>query len=131
MNAKQLIAAVAVLTAAGSALADQTYPYVDFSNHASTKTRAEVIAEMKNATPAEKQAKNTEYVEFKAAALPGKSRTEVRAELEQAYASGQTIANSNQEYVQFTNVASTRTRDEVRKEAIQEARKTQVGHFGG
>ncbi|HJV79418.1 DUF4148 domain-containing protein [Noviherbaspirillum sp.] len=129
MNAKNLIAAVAVLTAAGSALADQTYPYVDFSNHASTKTRAEVIAEMQAATPAELQAKNTEYVEFKTAAVPGKTRAEVRAELEQAYASGQ-VATGNNEYVEFTHVASTRSREEVRNEAMQAARNAQGNHSG-
>ncbi len=44
MKAKMLIAAVAVSAAAGSAFAGQTYPYVDFSNAQSTLSRAEVQA---------------------------------------------------------------------------------------
>ena len=84
MNAKQLIAAVTVFAAAGAAFAGENAEYVDFNNIKSTKTRAEV-----------------------------------RAELEQAYAAGQLVRS---EYVDFTNVAaSTRSREEVRKEAIQAA----------
>ncbi len=126
MNAKKLIAAVAVFAAAGSAMADQTYPYVEFSNTPSVKTRAEVIAEMQGQTPAAKQAKNSEYVEFNQVAT-GKTRAEVRAELDKAYADGQYADNASQEYVEFTNVASTRTRDEVRREAIQAARDSRIG----
>lgn len=49
MNTKDLIVAVAVFAAAGAAQADQTYPYVDHSNVNSTKTRAEVLAELEQA----------------------------------------------------------------------------------
>lgn len=134
MNAKYLIAAVAVF-AAGSAMAEQTYPYVDFTGVQSTRTRAEVIAEMKQVTPAEKQAQNSEYVDFSTAkAAPiGKTRAQVRAELEQAYYAGQYAGNRNTESVDFTNVASTRTREEVRQEALQTARDNQAKgkNFGG
>ncbi|MFC5475447.1 DUF4148 domain-containing protein [Paraherbaspirillum soli] len=47
MNAKQLIAAVAVFAAAGSAFADASYP--PETKVTSSKTRAEVIAEMEQA----------------------------------------------------------------------------------
>lgn len=120
MNAKNLIAAFAVLTAAGSAFADSTYPYVDFSGFVSTKTRAEVAAELTQ--PGAQTVAKTEWVEFTPVAA-GKTRAEVRAELAQAQAAGQ--LNRNQEFVEFTNVASTRTRDEVRNEMIQAAK---VGH---
>jgi hypothetical protein len=118
MNAKNLIAAVSLLTAAGSVLADQTYPFVEHTNVASTRTRAEVVAETKPAV-------NTEFVEHKNVAS-GKTRAEVRHELAQS-------VGSNPEFVEHVNVASTRTRDEVRNEAIQAAKGTQVKgtNFGG
>ncbi|MGE5650199.1 DUF4148 domain-containing protein [Noviherbaspirillum sp. UKPF54] len=121
MNAKQLIIAAAVFAAAGSAMADQTFPYVEFSNAPSTKTRAEVAAEVR--TPAVAQ---SEYVEFNKVPR-GKTRAEVRAELQQAYASGELAAIRNTEFVEFSHVASTRTREEVRKEAIQAAKAKNVG----
>ncbi|OWW22671.1 DUF4148 domain-containing protein [Noviherbaspirillum denitrificans] len=107
MNAKNLIAAVSLLTAAGSVLADQTYPFVEHTNIASTKTRAEVVAETKPAV-------NTEFVEHKNIAST-KTRAEVRHEL--AY---QPVGGS--EFVEHVNIASTRTREEVRNEAIQAAK---------
>jgi hypothetical protein len=115
MNAKNLIAAVSLLTAAGSVLADQTYPFVEHTNVASTKSRAEVVAETKPAV-------NAEFVEHKNVAST-KTRAEVRHEL--AY---QPVGGS--EFVEHTNVASTRTRDEVRNEAVQAA-KVKSTNFGG
>jgi hypothetical protein len=86
MNAKQLIASIVVLTAAGSAFAGENTEAVDLSK-----------------------------------VVTHKSRAEVRAELDRAYAQGfRTSANT--EVVEFTNVASVKTRDEVRKEAIQAAK---------
>lgn len=120
MNAKNLIAAVSLLTAAGSVLADQTYPYVEHLNVPSTKTRAEVIAEMKQPVA------NTEYVEHKNVAST-KTRAEVRQEL--AY---QPVGGT--EFVEHLNVATTRSRDEVRNEAIQAAKSkeaTKGTSFGG
>lgn len=46
MNAKKIIAAVAVLAAANSAFAAE---WVEFNNVQSTRTRAEVVAELKQA----------------------------------------------------------------------------------
>jgi deoxyribose-phosphate aldolase len=118
MNAKHLIAALTVFAAAGAALADDTtYPYVDHSKFVSTKTRAEVIAELNAANANGQLAQNPDFVEFPAVAST-KTRAEVRAELEKAYADGQYAANRTPEFVEFTNVASTKTRDEVRQEAI-------------
>ncbi|MGE5650649.1 MAG: DUF4148 domain-containing protein, partial [Bacillota bacterium] len=64
-------------------------------------------------------AASTEYVEAPHI-VSGKTRAEVRAELQQAYAQGELKQRS--EYVEFTNVASTRSREEVRAEAIRAAR---------
>ena len=81
MNAKQLIAAVAVFAAAGSAFAaDVTGNFDDFTKVASTKTRAEVVAELKQA-PAPGQAANTEWVDSSTfVAKSSRTRNEVRAE---------------------------------------------------
>jgi uncharacterized protein YggE len=87
MNAKQLMASIIVITAAaGSAFAGENIEAVDQGNFVSTKSRAEV-----------------------------------RAELDQAFAKG-FRTGANTEAIEFTNVASTRTRDDVRKEAIQAAK---------
>jgi len=80
MNAKQLIAAVAVFAAAGSAFADVTGTFDDFTNVPSVKTRAEVVAELKQA-PAPSQAANTEWVDSSTfIEKSSRSRDEVRAE---------------------------------------------------
>jgi hypothetical protein len=52
--------------------------------------------------------------------VPGKTRAEVRAELEQAYAQGQ--LNQNAEFVDQPAIASSKSRDEVRDEAIRAAK---------
>lgn len=106
MNAKNLIAALAVLTATGSAFAESTYPYVDFTGFVSTKTRAEVSAELEQA--AVQPVAQTEWVDFTRVAA-ARTRAEVRAELAQANADAQ----RNQEFVDFINVASTRSRAEA------------------
>jgi hypothetical protein len=80
MNAKQLIAAIAVFAAAGSAFADVTGTFDDFTNVPSTKTRAEVVAELKQA-PAASQVANTEWVDSSTfIAKSSRTRDEVRAE---------------------------------------------------
>lgn len=81
MNAKQLIAAVTVFAAAGSAFASE---WVDFSDFKSTKTRAEVVAEMKQANGRGQVAGNSEFVEFRnapvaSAATPDTVRKEAIA----------------------------------------------------
>lgn len=116
MKIKNLVA-VATILAAGSAFADDTYPYVDQSKFVGTKTRAEVKAELSGA-PALAQ-RTPEFVDAVTAAAPaGKTRAEVRAELERDQAQGVYASNRAPEYVEFTNVASTRSREEVRQEAV-------------
>jgi len=82
MNAKQLIAAVAVL-ATGSAFAADNGAYVDHSNAASTKTRAEVRAELENAYADGQLGHRSEFVEHIRIAS-SKSRDVVRTEALQA-----------------------------------------------
>ena len=116
MKIKNLIAVAAVI-AAGSAFADDTYPYVDHSKFVGTKSRAEVKAEL-NGAPGLAQ-RSPEFVDTTTAAAPaGKTRAEVRAELERDHAQGVHASNRTAEYVEFNHVASTRSRDEVRREAM-------------
>ncbi len=129
MNAKKLIAAAVVFAAAGSALADNIYPYVDHSKFVSTKTRAEVMAELNQANAAGQIARGSEFVEFNNV-VSTKTRAQVQAELQKAYAEGQYANNRNNEFVEFTQVASTRTRDEVRREAIEAAQANQAKGAG-
>ncbi|GAA4023315.1 DUF4148 domain-containing protein [Actimicrobium antarcticum] len=46
MNVKKLIAAVAVFAAAGSVFAGDLMPFTELDNFKSTKTRADVVAEV-------------------------------------------------------------------------------------
>lgn len=78
MNAKLLIASAAVLATTAPVFAGE---YVDFSNFVSTKTRAEVVAELKQAqADGTLAAANSEYVVFPTMADTARSRAEVRAE---------------------------------------------------
>lgn len=95
MKAKQLIttiAATAAFATAGSALADQTYPYVDFSGFKSTKTRAEVTAELRDSrttgNPGRQIAGGVEFVAPDANFVANKTRAQVMAELRQAQEDG-------------------------------------------
>jgi hypothetical protein len=133
MNAKKLIVAVAVFAAAGAALADDTtYPYVDHSKYVLTKTRAEVVAELNQAVTNGEVARNIDFVDVSPVAS-GKTRAEVRADLEKDYAAGNYAYSTNREFVEHTHFASNRTRDEVRQEAIQAAkyREVKTDRFGG
>jgi hypothetical protein len=77
MNAKTLIAAVAMFAAASSSFAAGNSEFVEFTGFQSTKTRAEVRAELAEAT------KTPEFVEYTNVAS-NKSRDEVRKEAVQA-----------------------------------------------
>lgn len=83
MNAKQLIAAVAVFAAASGAFAADNGAYVDHSNAVSTKTRAEVRAELEKAYADGQLGHNSEFVEHTRIAS-SKSRDAVRTEAIQA-----------------------------------------------
>ncbi|RJG05039.1 DUF4148 domain-containing protein [Noviherbaspirillum cavernae] len=77
MKTKQMIAAVAVLFAAGSVMAANDAK-IDQSGVQATKTRAQV-----------------------------------RAEVEQAYAQGQLAAQQNTEFVEYPNLAAAKARNEA------------------
>ncbi|KRB82169.1 DUF4148 domain-containing protein [Noviherbaspirillum sp. Root189] len=51
-----------------------------------------------------------------------KTRAEVYAELERAYAQGDHIATNTSEFIEFNQVDSTRSREEVHTEAIRASR---------
>ena len=115
MNAKHLIAIIAV-SAAGSAAAESTYPWVDFSGYQGTRTRAEVQAELAASGSGSRTSRQTEFGE-PARVASGKTRAEVRAELDRAHVEGNHASGRLPEFVEFGRVVSTRSRDEVRAEA--------------
>lgn len=104
MKSRQLIAtfaAIAAFATAGSALADQTYPYVDFSGFKSTKTRAEVMAELRDSQAGGRQenriAGGSEFTAPDANFNSAKTRAQVMAELRQAQEDG-SYALAHQEF---------------------------------
>lgn len=95
MNAKKLIAAVAVFAATGSAFASE---WVDFNDFQSTKTRAEVVAELQAAQAnGNYVAGGQEFVAPDAQFASTKTRAQVIAELKQSQADG-SYALAQQEY---------------------------------
>lgn len=129
MNAKQLIAAIVVLAAAGTAFAGEITPFDENEKFVSTKTRAEVIAELAQSR-AQGEVVQSEVVVPDAKFASGKSRAEVIAELQEAYAKGE--LTHGEAYPATAVVHSNRTRDEVRAEAIQAAKNhdTNSAYFG-
>lgn len=83
MNAKKMIAAVAMIAAAGSVFAADNAEFVEFTNVQPVKTRAEVRAELEQAYAQDAVGHNSEFVEFTHVAS-AKSRDEVRKEAIQA-----------------------------------------------
>jgi hypothetical protein len=118
MNTKQLFAAAAILAATGSTFAQQTEFVAADANFTSTKTRAEVMAEVNQAyadgTLIARDGQEP-VVLASAKAAPGKTRAEVVAELNQAYADGTLIPRDGADNVMVAT--SHRSRDEVRAEA--------------
>jgi hypothetical protein len=116
MNAKHLVAAFAVFAATGSVLA-QEFVAPD-ANFVSTRTRAEVVAEIAQARA--NDTFNVKDNEYPVVARSGaaKNRNEVQAELAQARADG-TLAISETAYPALPKTAGTKTRAEVRDELRQ------------
>lgn len=83
MHAKQAIAAFAVFVSAGAAFAADNGIFVEHTNVASSRTRAEVRAELAQASAGERIAGNSEFVEHTHVAST-RSREEVRGEAVQA-----------------------------------------------
>lgn len=84
MNAKKFVAAIALIAAAGSAMADVASPSAE--PIASTKTRAEVIAQFKQARENGLLARSDSDYPVTPAFVSTRTRTEVVAELKQAQA---------------------------------------------
>ena len=111
MNAKNLIAAVAVFAAAGSAFAGQTYPYVDFGGFQGTRTRAEVAAELQQAQSAGNYVVGGEETLSPVADfVPAKSRAQVVAELRHAQEGGAYVVGGEEYDGQFPTVQAGQTR---------------------
>ena len=143
MNAKQLIAAVAVLAAAGSALADDTGAYVDFTNVVSTKSRAEVVAELKQAQsegsyvlggeeyPNQFAASTYSVRPYVAAPVAsGKSRAQVIAELKQAQADGSYVVGG-EEFAGQAPVLARNSRTGTQSIESAQHKKPAAGAIGG
>lgn len=114
MNAKNLIVAAAALIVTGAAFAQGNSEFVEFNNFVSTKTRAEVKAELAQTGVAVQP----EFIEVTRIAS-SKPREQVRAEVRTAYDQG--VLNHSPEFVEHVNIASTRSRAEVREEVRQAA----------
>ncbi|HEY8607859.1 MAG TPA: DUF4148 domain-containing protein [Noviherbaspirillum sp.] len=97
MNTKNMIAAVALFAAAGSALAEQTYPYVDFTGYKAAGSRAETMAELQPVRTGGAGAGSREAVAPDAGFVSTRTRAQVIAELKQSQADG-SYAMAQQEY---------------------------------
>ena len=118
MNIRTIFAAMAVV-AAGSAAASDIYPYVDHGKYMVTRTRADVQAELSTAGPVTARLKE---FDDQSGMVSVRTRSEVRAELERDYAEGNRVSDRSPEFVDFTYAASTRSREDVQREAIEAAR---------
>jgi hypothetical protein len=87
MKVKTLIAAVTLLTSAGAVFAGDVHPTFDHTQFVSTKTRAEVIAELQQATANGSLARPSESVDYNTV-VSTRTRDEVRNEAIQAIKSG-------------------------------------------
>ncbi|MFL9925073.1 DUF4148 domain-containing protein [Herbaspirillum lusitanum] len=81
MNIKQIIVATTLLAAAGAAMAEAPYP--PETKFVSTKTRADVIAELQQAQANHEIASRNEYPIVRQPST-GLSRQEVKSEVQQA-----------------------------------------------
>jgi len=113
MNAKNIIAAAAIFAATGSAFAQGNSEFVEFTNVVSSKSRAEVKAEITQAST------TPEFVEYTRVASTT-PRPGIVADTRAAY--GQGLLGQAPEFVEHVNVASSRSRAEVRGEALQAAK---------
>lgn len=126
MNIKKISAAILMLSLAGAALAEAPYP--DDSKFVSTKTRAEVIAELAQARAnGELPINEATYPDKAIASVAStKTRAEVIDELKQARANGELPIN-DASYPDKTIAAapvSTKTRAQV----VEELKQYQQAH---
>lgn len=130
MNAKNLITAVALLSASASALADNGLPYIDYTGVDSARSRAEVIAEIKPGAAGQSTA-NNEYREFTTAGS-GLARSEVIAELESDIARGRNAATRNPEFIESTQFTTDKAADRASVETIRSVKSDRfIGNASG
>lgn len=89
MKVKTLITAVTLLTSAGAAFAGNVDPFVDHTVFVSSRTRAEVIAEMQQAAVEGSVSRTPEYVDH-SNVVSTRTRDDVRNEAIQAARSSRT-----------------------------------------
>lgn len=122
MNIKKFSAAVLMLSLAGAALAEAPYP--DDTKFVSTKTRAEVVAELQQARAnGELQINDATYPDksIASATVSTKTRAEVIDELKQARANGELPINdaTYPDKAIVSAQVSTKTRAQVVEELKQ------------
>lgn len=113
MKTTRLLVVAAVISAAGSVFAGPTTEYVDYGSFVSTKTRAQVRAELEHAR-AQGSTTQTEYVTFDAPDIG--ARGVAGASHTARSAPGSAVIP---EYVDFSHFVSTKTRSQVRAELEQ------------
>ena len=119
MNVKNLIAAVSILAATGSAFAQGNSEFVEFINVPSTKTRAEVQAELAQAT------RTPEFVEHtNVASVAPRTTVAKRTTYDES------LLNHGPEFVEPLHVASNKSRAEVREEVVQAAKAARTTNGG-
>jgi len=117
MNTKNILVAAAVFAASATAFAQQTEFVAPDAGFISTKTRAEVVADL-NQAYGQGALASQQYDGQPTIQLAGtKSRADVVAELNQAYREG-TLATQQRDGEDLIQFAGTKTRDEVRQEAL-------------
>ncbi|MFC7516896.1 DUF4148 domain-containing protein [Herbaspirillum sp. GCM10030257] len=130
MNTKTIFAAVALFAAAGSTFAQGNPEFDEFSNFVSTRTRAEVKAELAQANAQGQITHAPEFVEYTRVALtsstaptasttPAAPRAQARVAQKTTY--DQAILSRRPEFVEHVNLVSGKTRAEVREEMQQTA----------
>jgi hypothetical protein len=120
MNAKHLIAAVAVLSASASALAENGLPYIDYTGFDSARSRAEVLAEAGPGTAGHSTA-NNEYREFTTAGS-ALTRADVLDQLARDTARGGNALTRNPEFIESTHFTSDEKPDRAGDETIRSAK---------
>jgi hypothetical protein len=127
MNIKSISAVVSSLvlfSVAGAALAEAPYP--DDVKFVSTKTRAQVIAELQQARANGEMIVNDQYPDLTAPVKSTRTRAEVIAELQQARERGEIPLNEYSGAVSVMPVASTSTK--TRAQVLQELKEYQQAH---
>ena len=125
MNIKKISAAVLMLSLAGAALAEAPYP--EDSKFVSTKSRAEVVAELAQARAnGELPINDVSYPDKAIAAPSTKTRAEVIDELKQARANGELPIN-DATYPDKA-IASAAVPSKTRAQVVEELKQYQQAH---